>query len=875
MSAGQSNAIKVLPVPEEFQPSVLGSLRIVDIRYVLDYARSLHQTRYLGGQTLKAALLELLKTVLCDLLTIDQTAYGLVLGCASQLSPKILEYTHFENRANNRVPIPRTGSWITFRTMPCRNDVALARSDGHGRPSTQRQSAEGAPQAHMAKVTANGTIIGIAHGLTPSGLDGLVFGDSNFVLPVQLLTRPEVFMESAQRMNTKVLNLKLTIDQVDMLNGDSAEGESVPYGVFLFMCQYTDACHSIAQTPKRAVDVAFPTSLIVAANNTVVWPGTEHSQCKSPINLTGLILKSPESNNIVRVTYSTAGRWVAALVLSKSHTAQSIASEIRKSRFITADQVRRAFFSNTNTDDDDELVSTGALVSLKCPLGLSRITTPTRSAYCQHSQCFDCEIFMQLTRKFTVWKCPVCSIVIKSWRELVVDGYFESILKATSAADDQVYIEPNGEWKPKKEAPTPRKELKATTGRPLEIEDSDAIDLSDSSTAGYQPSGRNKRRRTDVVDLTLDSDDEDDGIVVREARISLTQEEIDFVSSVEDALLSPDSLSTNLSTGSPTSSSSATTLNSTTPPSSGSRPAQAASRQSTAHRPPIVHSTPPNTAPKLAATAPPARSKNKHGHRPLQCRRTSWDNGAQTTSNSSSTLSHTHTDTPNHARQRAAPSNACGRTTCEADTERNANAISYAVAYSAARASRILGSALSGSGTDVLSSGAQFDHAASLATALTTRTHQHAPTTISAHSASLEYAAPPWPRLPHSAVQTGTPQRRLTTTPIAPRLSTAAPNTVPRPLQIAAPPAAHRSQSQGSVTSQSGFPVATAPSSIRPSRGAAGPQPLSPSVQPVHVGMSPTYSSLFLSPQTTGPGSTAGSAGVASNERINGPASHV
>ncbi|KAJ1816768.1 E3 SUMO-protein ligase pli1 [Coemansia sp. RSA 2675] len=346
-------------------------------------------------------------------------------------------------------------------------------------------------------------------------------------------------------MNTKVLNLKLTVDQVDTLNGDSAEGENVPYGVFLFMCPYNEACHSIAQTPKRAVHVAFPTALTVAANNIAVWPSAVHTQCKSPIDLTGLILKSPESNNVVRVTYSTSARWVAALVLSKSHTAQSISREIRKSRFITADQVRQAFFSNTSTDDDDELVSTGALVSLKCPLGLSRITTPARSVYCQHSQCFDCEIFMQLTRKFTVWKCPVCSTVIKSWRELVVDGYFESILKATSAADDQVYIEPNGEWKPKREAPTPRKELKATAGRPLEIEDNDTIDLSDSSTAGYHPNGRNKRRRTDVVDLTLDSDDENgDDIVVREAQLSLTQEEIDFVSSVEDAILSPDSSTT-------------------------------------------------------------------------------------------------------------------------------------------------------------------------------------------------------------------------------------------------------------------------------------------------------------------------------------------
>ncbi|KAJ2059742.1 hypothetical protein GGI17_004214 [Coemansia sp. S146] len=461
--------------------------------------------------------------------------------------------------------------------MPHRNEAALARSDSHAHTSTHHQLSEIAARAHVVRVAANGTAPGIAHGQTASGLDGLVFGDSNFILPVQNLTRPEVFMESAPRMNSKMLNLKLTVDQVDMLAADSTDRESAPYGVYLFMCQYSDACNSIAQTPKRAVHIAFPQSLSVAANSALAWSTSGNSQCKSPIDLTGLITKTADCNNIVRITYSTTTRWVAAIVLSKRHTAQSIASEIRKSHYIAADKVRQAFFSNKSTDDDDDLVSTGALVSLKCPLGLSRISTPTRSAFCQHPQCFDCEIFMQLTRKFTVWKCPVCSIVIKSWRELIVDGYFESILKGTSAADDQVYIEPNGEWKPKKEAPTPRKELKPKAGRPLEIEDNDAIDLSDSSAAGYQSTARNKRRRTEIVDLTLDSDDEgadNDDILEREAQFSLTQEEIDLISSVEDDIMNPASASTNLSSSSTTRSSSATTLNNSTPPSSGRQLAQ-------------------------------------------------------------------------------------------------------------------------------------------------------------------------------------------------------------------------------------------------------------------------------------------------------------
>ncbi|KAJ2113005.1 hypothetical protein IW146_004192 [Coemansia sp. RSA 922] len=648
--------------------------------------------------------------------------------------------------------------------MPHRNETALTRPDNHTHSSTHRQLSEIAVRAHVVREIAASTTPGIVHGQTASGFDGLVFGDSNFVLPVQNLTRPEVFMESAPRMNSKMLNLKLTIDQVDMLTADPTDSDPAPYGVYLFMCQYSDACNSIAQTPKRAVHIAFPQQLSVAANSALAWSDSKNTHCKSPIDLTGLVTKTAECNNIIRITYSTPTRWVAAIVLSKRHTAHSIASEIRKSHYISADKVRQAFFNHTSTDDDDDLVSTGALVSLKCPLGLSRISTPSRSAYCQHPQCFDCEIFMQLTRKLTVWKCPVCSIVIKSWRELIVDGYFESILKGTSAADDQVYIEPNGEWKPKREAPTPRKELQSTARRPLEIDDNDTIDLSDSSAAGYQSTARNKRRRTEVVDLTLDSDDEGadtDDILEREANISLTQEEIDLISSVENDIMNPASASTNLSSISTTRSSSATTLNNSTSPSSGRQP-------------------------------------------------------------------------------------------------RNENAIANAVAFSAARASRVPNVSLSGGSAGTTQAWTQYSHSSGLtelAIALTTRTLDSAPATHSS-SASLGSSAQTSPRS-STAGQVRAPQRP-TVTPIAPRLSTAAPNTVPRAQQPVAPPAAHRSHSQGNFAGQGGSPTATAPLSSAQSRGASNAQSASQPAQPLHVGMSPTYSTLFLSAQTAGSGSATG-----------------
>ncbi|KAJ2129763.1 E3 SUMO-protein ligase pli1 [Coemansia sp. RSA 921] len=206
-----------------------------------------------------------------------------------------------------------------------------------------------------------------------------------------------------------------------------------------------------------------------------------------------------------------------------------MAGKIRKTNLETIDKVRQQFFGKQS--DDDDVIAEGALVNLKCPLGLCRIKVPCRSKQCQHSQCFDCATFLQFYNMTTGWKCPVCSVGIKSWNELIVDGYFEDILLKTSENDEQVFVEPNGDWKLKQDATIMGGTVGKISGRPLDVdEEEDPIDLSDSSDAGNQNSGRHKRRRTDFVDLTMDSDSDDAG---EEDLQPMTQEEIEMINALE------------------------------------------------------------------------------------------------------------------------------------------------------------------------------------------------------------------------------------------------------------------------------------------------------------------------------------------------------
>jgi len=95
--------------------------------------------------------------------------------------------------------------------------------------------------------------------------------------------------------------------------------------------------------------------------------------------------------------------------------------------------------------EDDDVVAGPSSLSLKCPMSYVRIKVPSRSKYCVHSQCFDAESWFSVMEQTTTWLCPVCEKALMV-DDLIVDGYFESILQATPDTVDDVIMEADGEW---------------------------------------------------------------------------------------------------------------------------------------------------------------------------------------------------------------------------------------------------------------------------------------------------------------------------------------------------------------------------------------------------------------------------------------------
>jgi E3 SUMO-protein ligase PIAS1 len=188
-------------------------------------------------------------------------------------------------------------------------------------------------------------------------------------------------------------------------------------------------------------------------------------------------------------------------------------------------------------EDPDEIVATSTVLSLKDPVGYTRITTPCRGTGCSHIQCFDVKYYLELQEQAPTWICPICQ-KHAPWESLALDQYVNDILNLTSKGVEAVIVEPNGSWHLQNQAD-------AANGRPKnptpsddddDDDDDDLVEIRNDTTlqpprletltphsvrtpplsfreessapSTSRPSANPNKRPRDVIDLTL-SDDED------------------------------------------------------------------------------------------------------------------------------------------------------------------------------------------------------------------------------------------------------------------------------------------------------------------------------------------------------------------------------
>ena len=78
-----------------------------------------------------------------------------------------------------------------------------------------------------------------------------------------------------------------------------------------------------------------------------------------------------------------------------------------------------------------------------------RMTIPCRPTCCDHLQCFDASLFLMMNEKKPTWICPVCDSPAR-YEDLMVDGYFEEVIKSPLLPDEEneIILNQDGTWRP-------------------------------------------------------------------------------------------------------------------------------------------------------------------------------------------------------------------------------------------------------------------------------------------------------------------------------------------------------------------------------------------------------------------------------------------
>ncbi|BGP21135.1 zinc finger, MIZ-type protein [Rhodotorula toruloides] len=248
-----------------------------------------------------------------------------------------------------------------------------------------------------------------------------------------------------------------------------------------------------------------------------------------PVNLSSgkgaTVLTTAGSTNRVEVIYiNTEKLYFLVCYLVEYTPVEAVVGKVKSGKTKSKEEVIKSIV-DLNSDEDVEASS--FRLELKDPLSFLRIAIPIRSAHCSHIACFDASIWFEMNEQTPQWQCPICNKTLKV-DDIVVDGYFDDILKICPSSVESVTVEPDGTWR--------SDDNKHGTAKPRTAPASAAGSGRNTPVTAPDPgkpnslnslNGKGKARGSSAMAneaLTLDSDtdDDDDERPAKRSRVSGT-----------------------------------------------------------------------------------------------------------------------------------------------------------------------------------------------------------------------------------------------------------------------------------------------------------------------------------------------------------------
>ncbi|EKM83924.1 hypothetical protein AGABI1DRAFT_67004 [Agaricus bisporus var. burnettii JB137-S8] len=381
------------------------------------------------------------------------------------------------------------------------------------------------------------------------------FKDSPFFQIEQILSHVVECPESASSTDrrSQQVSFTLTGEQISKLR---TPGTKFQLRLFCTSSFFYSGHSSFRSASTNSVPclVEFPPTCEVRVNNVQLNANLKGLKKKPgttpPPDITKLarLVGTPNKVELVYVNSQQPvqnKKYYISVMLVETTTVTNLVEKLKASSYRKSEEIKQKMAESVNADDD--IVAGPSKMSLKCPLSFMRVATPCRSSKCVHSQCFDATSWYSMMEQTTTWLCPVCEKQL-DYKELIIDGYFDEILKTVPESVEDVIVEADGEWhtadnkfgttawkaqhpavaplpKFKAESPPPVK-IEAESSKPIAQQKTDVsyILLSDDDeevqkelspshrsldSIGPPTPHRNSQKKDNVIDLTIDSDDEE------------------------------------------------------------------------------------------------------------------------------------------------------------------------------------------------------------------------------------------------------------------------------------------------------------------------------------------------------------------------------
>lgn len=137
-------------------------------------------------------------------------------------------------------------------------------------------------------------------------------------------------------------------------------------------------------------------------------PNVESKRPSKPIDLTPYCKISPITTNNLSIQWnqdlnlSNQKNYCFAIYLVNKLTSKDLLKKLNDKGIVDSLVTQKLIISKLQ-DNDNEISTTSLKSNLNCPLGKMRLRIPVRSDQCNHIQCFDAELYLQMNERKPSW----------------------------------------------------------------------------------------------------------------------------------------------------------------------------------------------------------------------------------------------------------------------------------------------------------------------------------------------------------------------------------------------------------------------------------------------------------------------------------------